>query len=415
LFTKVLTRRITEDLDREQPVEQAGFRQGYCTLDHLQTVNQIQEKAREKGLRQYLVFVDYEKAFDTVETNAVLNALEAQGVHRRYIDLLEDVYDDCDTQITLFDKPIKIPIRRGVRQGDTISPKLFTAALEMIFRKLKWEERRNAGINIDGRRLTHLRFADDIVLVGSSRADVQQRLEELNEKSKAVGLRINKDKTEWFEYFQTSERIYLEGEEIRRTNKYVYLGQQLTEDHSANMDGEIGRRRKAAWLSFNNIQEVLKRMSDAKLRASLFNTTVLPALLYGCETWTLTKRQEDKLSTTERAMERRVLGITMWDQERNEAVRERTGFADAVMEARKRKLRWAGHVARRDDGRWTKAATAWKPKKKAPRNWGMPARWEKSVCESIGADWMDAAQEREDYRNRIWRATRMSPLRRAND
>ncbi|KAH7708744.1 endonuclease-reverse transcriptase [Aphelenchoides avenae] len=128
LFTKVLTRRITDNLDREQPVEQAGFRQGYCTLDHLQTVNQIQEKAREKGLRQYLVFVDYEKAFDTVETNAVLNSLEAQGVHRRYIDLLEDVYDDSNTQITLFDKPIKIPIRRGVRQGDTIIPKLFTAA-----------------------------------------------------------------------------------------------------------------------------------------------------------------------------------------------------------------------------------------------------------------------------------------------
>ncbi|KAH7712851.1 hypothetical protein AAVH_19800 [Aphelenchoides avenae] len=161
----------------------------------------------------------YEKAFDTIETNAVLNALEAQGVHRRYIDILEDVYDECDTHITLFDKPITIPIRRGVRQGDTISPKLFTAALEMIFRDLRWEERRSAGINIDGKRLTHLRFADDIVLVGSSRADVQKRLEELNERSNAVGLRINKEKTEWLEYFRTNERIYLEGEEIRRTKK----------------------------------------------------------------------------------------------------------------------------------------------------------------------------------------------------
>ncbi|KAH7704024.1 endonuclease-reverse transcriptase [Aphelenchoides avenae] len=181
------------------------------------------------------------------------------------------------------------------------------------------------------------------------------------------------------------------------------------------MEGELGRRRKAAWLSFNNIQEVLKRMSDTKMRANLFNTTVLPALLYGCETWTLTKRQEDKLSTTERAMERRVLGITMWDQERNEAVRERTGFADAVTEARKRKLRWAGHVARRDEGRWTKATTVWKPKKKAPKNWGMPLRWEKSIHESVGEDWMNAAQDREDYRERIRRATTTSPLRRAND
>ncbi|KAH7719078.1 hypothetical protein AAVH_13471, partial [Aphelenchoides avenae] len=116
-----------------------------------------------------------------------------------------------------------------------------------------------------------------------------------------------------------------------------------------------------------------------------------------------------------RAMERRVLGITMWDQERNEALREQTGFADAVVEARKRKLRWAGHVARREDDRWTKAATMWKPTKKAPRNRGMPLRWEKSVNDSTGANWMVAAHDREDFRVRIWRATRTSPLRRAND
>ncbi len=48
-------------------------------------------------------------------------------------------------------------IQRGVRQGDTLSPKLFNAGLEQVFRRLNWE---NKGIQINGERLNHLRFAE---------------------------------------------------------------------------------------------------------------------------------------------------------------------------------------------------------------------------------------------------------------
>ena len=53
----------------------------------------------------------------------------------------------------------KIRIKIGLRQGDTISPKLFTATLESIFRRLNWEHK---GVKIDGEFLSNLRFADDI-------------------------------------------------------------------------------------------------------------------------------------------------------------------------------------------------------------------------------------------------------------
>ena len=53
------------------------------------------------------------------------------------------------------------PLERGVKQGDPLALKLFTAVLENQMRKLKWETK--YGINIDRQRLTHLRFADDII------------------------------------------------------------------------------------------------------------------------------------------------------------------------------------------------------------------------------------------------------------
>ncbi|KAH7710335.1 endonuclease-reverse transcriptase [Aphelenchoides avenae] len=183
---------------------------------------------------------------------------------------------------------------------------------------MKWEGDKRAGVSIDGRRLTHLRFADDIALIGRSMADVQRRLNELDERSTAVGLRINRQKTEWLEYFDTQQELKLGDETIIRTWKYVYLGQEIRWDHK--LDGEITRRQKAAWNAYNNVKDGLKNLTDVKLRANLFNTTVLPALLYGCETWAPTQNQERRIAVTQRAIERRTLGISMREERRNEEV-----------------------------------------------------------------------------------------------
>ncbi len=74
-----------------------------------------------------MAFIDYEKAFDSVKTSAVMQVLRRQGVDELYIKVLEDIYRDSTATIQLHKKRWKIPIRKGVRQGDTISHKLFTA------------------------------------------------------------------------------------------------------------------------------------------------------------------------------------------------------------------------------------------------------------------------------------------------
>ena len=86
----------------------------------------------------------------------------------------------------------KIKIRRGVRQGDIISPKLCTAALESIFRRLSLETR---GLKVDGEYLSHLRFADDILICANTPHELQQMLQELADDSENQGLKINKSKT----------------------------------------------------------------------------------------------------------------------------------------------------------------------------------------------------------------------------
>ena len=76
LFTRALQKRLESILDDSQPREQAGFRKGCSTTDHLQTINQIIEKCNEFNKPLCISFIDYEKAFDSVEHEAILKALQ---------------------------------------------------------------------------------------------------------------------------------------------------------------------------------------------------------------------------------------------------------------------------------------------------------------------------------------------------
>jgi hypothetical protein len=75
-------------------------------------------------------------------------------------------------------KPIQL--RRGVRQGDVILPKLYTAALEDMFKLLDWN---GFGININGGYMTHLRFTDDNVVMAETLKDLSTMLQDLNRVS----------------------------------------------------------------------------------------------------------------------------------------------------------------------------------------------------------------------------------------
>ena len=76
LFTKIITTRLEKKLDENQPKEQAGFRSKYSTTDHIHAINQLKEKCREYNIPLCVAFVDYEKAFDSVQTQAILISLQ---------------------------------------------------------------------------------------------------------------------------------------------------------------------------------------------------------------------------------------------------------------------------------------------------------------------------------------------------
>ena len=94
VFTKIITTRLEKKLDENQPREQAGFRSKYSKTDHIHAINQLKEKCREYNIPLCVAFVDYEKAFDSVQTQAILTSLQEQEIEDVYLEILKYTYTD---------------------------------------------------------------------------------------------------------------------------------------------------------------------------------------------------------------------------------------------------------------------------------------------------------------------------------
>lgn len=92
LFSSIILKRIANDIDKQQPKEQARFRSGYSTMDHIQALEQVIEKYREYNRPLYVAFVDYSKAFDTISHCSIWNALQQSNINYKYINILKYIY-----------------------------------------------------------------------------------------------------------------------------------------------------------------------------------------------------------------------------------------------------------------------------------------------------------------------------------
>ena len=116
-----------------------------------------------------------------MQTQAVLTSLKEQGIEDVYIKLLKEIDTNSSMTVHLHKESNKINIRRGVRQGDTISSKLFMAALESII--ITTTDLENEMLEDRREYLSHLRFADDILICANPPHELQQMLQELADES----------------------------------------------------------------------------------------------------------------------------------------------------------------------------------------------------------------------------------------
>ena len=166
---KILQERLQQYVNHELPDVQAGFRKGKGTRDEIVNIHWIVEKAREFQKNIYFCFIDYAKAFDSVDHNKLRKILQEMGIPDHLTCLLRNLYAGQEATVRTGHGTMDwFQIGKGVHQGCILSLCLFNLYAEYIMRNTGLNEGQ-AGIKIAGRNINNLRYANDITLMAESK------------------------------------------------------------------------------------------------------------------------------------------------------------------------------------------------------------------------------------------------------
>ena len=161
---KILQARLQQNMNRELPDVQSGFRNGRGIRDQIANIRWIIKKAREFQKTIYFCFIDHAKAFDSVDHNNLWEILKEMGIPDHLTCLLRNLYAGQEATVrTRHGTRDWLHIGKGVHQGCILSPCLFNLYAGYIMRNAGLEEAQ-AGIKISRRNINNLRYADDTPL-----------------------------------------------------------------------------------------------------------------------------------------------------------------------------------------------------------------------------------------------------------
>ena len=179
------------------PPNQLGFCKEAQTVDHIFTLDTCISKYIKQGKRLYSCFIDFKKAFDSVQREALLFKLSQLNIKGKFFDCIHHMYSHSTAKIKMLGKLSKaIDVQVGTEQGHPMSPELF----KIFLLDLSYELNHAIGNTIqtpelNNTSLSHLLWADDLVLLALDRTSLQHLINVVHRFCTRWGLEVNIGKT----------------------------------------------------------------------------------------------------------------------------------------------------------------------------------------------------------------------------
>jgi len=196
------------------------------------------------------------------------------------------------------------------------------------------------------RMIANLRYADDIILLATSAAELQELVDRLGQVSRRYSLFINIDKTKVMASDGIACRRLIQNEQLAQVNTFPDLGSLITEDGECTTEF---RTRLSRGQGIRTLQKIWKSHSipiSTKIR--LMQALVWPLATYGCESWTPRKSEETRLEAFEMKVLRKIVRVSWTAKKTNEWVLNKAGVKRELSDTVKaRKLAYYGHTMRK--------------------------------------------------------------------
>ena len=322
LWERIIEARIRKEVTIAE--QQFGFMPGRSTTDAIFCLRMLLEKWTEGKKPVHCAFIDLEKAYDRVPEEKLWECLRLDETSGCYMKIIKDMYDGATTTVkNAAELTEEFKVGVGLHQGSALRAVLFA----IIIDRLTEDIRKDAPWD--------MLFADDIVLSRQNYRELEEDLEIWRNALEKRGLKVSQRKTEYLRVggVDDGEELKLQGEKVKRAKNFKYLGSTVSSDRRCKE--EIRRRTQAGWMSWRKVSGVLcDRKLSAKVKGKMYKSVVRPTMLYGMKTVAVTERQ---------------VGMTRKDKIRNEYVRGTAKIAKLGDKLRNARLRWYGHVKRREE------------------------------------------------------------------
>ena len=308
VFTALLNKRLKAYIDTQGGLSeaQAGFRDGYSTIDHIFSLHMlIKLYTSRKGKKLYCAFVDFKKAFDLVDRSKLWRKMIEGGMSGRVLQIIQNVYKRAKLSVRLNGTLSQsFTSNIGVLQGEILSPILFAFFLN-DFEPYLAQQYPGASVDPDKNaknikdeeldtflKLYVLLYADDSILLAESAEALQDALDALHEYCLLNEIIVNtdqsKEKTKIIVFSRGKIRnkpdFTYGSEPIEIVFEYTYLGIRF--NYNGEFDIAIRKRIDLARTAmFGLIQKANRLGLTVDTQIELFEKTVLPIALYGCEVW----------------------------------------------------------------------------------------------------------------------------------
>ena len=147
--------------------------------------------------------------------------------------------------------------------------------------------------------------------------------------------------------------LHIDGHEYEIVDKLCYLGDMLSQE--GGCEHAILKRIQTDWLKFRELSDLLIRKGmSLRSKGIIYTTCIRPAMLYDSETWATRIEDIRKIQRSEMRMLRWMTGVSLSESKSNECVRSMLAIDDVAEVIRRNRLRWFGHVERRDELCWIK-------------------------------------------------------------
>lgn len=319
VFTEIIHERIKKWAESKGliPEEQAGFRSGRGCEDNIFVLQAILHlQARFKGSNTYTLFIDFKRAFDSVQHDNLWSKLTCLGLSSKIIRLLANLYKNISMRVRCSGKlSTPIQVTEGVLQGEILSPLLFSLYISDFVSYLK--SKGAEGLFIDRQEILALMYADDIALLASTEIKLRKSLRLLDEFCQANYLTVNTQKT-FILITRSSGRLpkkpcnfSYKGDSIKVVSSFEYLGVTF----SSSLNGNLATTEavKRCRLATGAVLGIINNLNSSawagvsKLHSSMVRST----LAYMAHIWGLNPGNLEKLESANLLLFKRLLNLPM--------------------------------------------------------------------------------------------------------